>query len=178
MNIHKHSATYGAAIAIAVIAFSLGVYLAGIKEPWLNYLGYLIYIAFLVFALKTWRDKEKGGLLTYGQAMGYSTLVSLYYSIVMAIWMYVFFAYVAPDYMESEFLRQEMVMEAEGMPPEQIELAMKYARKFSAPPLIATFAFLGSMFFTAIINLIVSAVMKKDDHLFRPDNTTFPPPSH
>jgi hypothetical protein len=178
MNKHTHAVTYGVAIAISVIAFSLGIYMAEIREPWLNYLGYVIYIAFLVFALKNWRDKGNGGRLTYGQAMGYSTLVALYYSIIMAIWMYVFFAYIAPDYMESEFLRQEMEMEAKGVPPEQIEMGMKYARQFSTPPLIAMFAFLGSMLFTTIINLVVSAVMKKDDHLFRQDNTTFPPPAY
>lgn len=162
MNIHKHALTYSMAAVFAVIAFSLGIYLAGITNTALNYISYVIYIGILVFAVKTWRDKEKNGSLTYGQAMGYETLIALYYSIAMAIWTYVFMMYIAPGLLESEMIKQEALMEAKGMPPEQVEMAMKYARMFSKPPILATVAFFGGMFFLTIINLVVAAIMKKD----------------
>lgn len=162
MNKQKHALMYSMAAIFTVIAFSLGIYLADIKNTAVNYFSYVIYIGFLVFALKAWRDKENNGMLTYGQAMGYSSLVALFYSVVMAIWTYIFMSYIAPGLMESEMMKQEALMEAKGMPPQQIEMAMKYARMFSKPPIIATIALFGGMFFLTVINLIVAAVMKKD----------------
>src|SRR5665213_3022099 len=79
MNIHKHSITYALATGIVVIVFSLCIYLAGLTNPAWNYLSYIFYIGLLVYALKNWRDKEKKGILSYGQAMGYSTVFALYY---------------------------------------------------------------------------------------------------
>jgi hypothetical protein len=162
MNIHKHALMYSMAAVFTVIAFSLGIYLAGITNTALNYVSYAFYIGILVFAIKAWRDKEKNGFLTYGQAMGYSSLIALYYSIVMAIWTYVFMMYIAPGLMESEMIKQEAIMEAKGMPPEQVEMAMKYARMFATPPVLACFAFFGGMIFLTVINLVVAAIMKKD----------------
>ena len=174
MNIHKHALTYSMAAVFTVIAYSLGIYLAGVTNTAFNYLSYVFFIAILVFAVKNWRDKEKGGFLTYGQAMGYETWFAVYYSISMAIWTYVFMAYIAPGLMDSEMLKQEMLMEQRGMPPEQVEMAMKYARMFSTPPVIACIALFGGMFFLTIINLIVAAVVKKDlpMNFENPDNTS------
>lgn len=145
MNIHKHALTYSMAAVFTVIAYSLGIYLAGITSTAWNYLSYVFFIAILVFAIKNWRDKERGGILSYGKTLGYSTWFALYYSIVMAIWTFVFFSYIAPGLMDTAMNQQEAMMEAKGMPPEQIEMGMKYARMFTKPPLMATMALLGGM---------------------------------
>ncbi|CAN5355744.1 hypothetical protein BH09BAC5_BH09BAC5_12720 [soil metagenome] len=162
MNISKHALTYSMAAVFTVIAFSLGIYLAGVMNSAWNYLSYLFFIGILVYAVKTWRDKELTGIMTYGQAMKYATLFALFYSIAMAIWTYIFMSYIAPGLMESEMMKQETLMEAKGLPAEQVEMAMKYARMFSKPPVLAVMSLVGGMFFLTIINLIVAAIMKKD----------------
>jgi len=162
MNIHKHSITYALATGIVVIVFSLCIYLAGLTNPAWNYLSYIFYIGLLVYALKNWRDKEKKGILSYGQAMGYSTVFALYYIILIVIWTLVFMIYIAPGFMASQMDKQQAIMEQRGMSPEQVEIAMKYARMFSQPAIIAVFAFFGGMFLLSIINLIVCAIVKKD----------------
>jgi len=48
------------------------------------------------------------------------------------------------------------------MPADQIEVAMKYMRKFSQPAIAIPFGFLGNMVINTIVNLIVCAFMKKD----------------
>lgn len=153
---------YSMAAVFTVIAFSLGIYLAGITNSAVNYLSYVFYIGILVYAVKTWRDKENNGIRTFGQTMGYSTFFALWYSIAMAIWTYIFMAYIAPGLMETEMMKQQAIMEGKGMAPEQVEMAMKYARMFSKPPIVAAFALFGGMLMLTIVNLIVSAIMKKD----------------
>lgn len=165
MSKHQHALMYSMAAAISVIAFSLGIYLAGVEQGAWNYISYIIFIVILVFAIRNWRDKVNGGILSYGKALGYSTWFALYYSIVMAIWSYVFIVYIAPGLMETQMMKQEAIMEARGMPAEQIEMGMKYARMFTKPPVVATMALVGGMFFLTIINLIVCAFVKKDPEI-------------
>jgi hypothetical protein len=165
MNKHKHALMYSMAAAITVIAFSLSIYLAGVTNSAWNYVSYIFFIGILVFAIKNWRDKENGGILSYGKTMGYSTWFALYYSIVMAVWTYIFMCYIAPGLMESEMMKQQALMEAKGMPAEQIELGMKYARMFSKPPIVACLSLVIGMFMLSIINLIVAAFMKKDPEI-------------
>src|ERR1700749_1598059 len=135
MNIQKHAITYALATGIVVIAFSLSIYLAGFRNSALNYISYVFYIGLLIVAIKNWRDKERGGILSYGKTMGYSTLFALYYCILIAIWTYVFMTYIAPGLMESEMMKQQAAMEAKGMSQEQVEMAMKWAKNCSSPPL-------------------------------------------
>ncbi|MCX6312651.1 MAG: DUF4199 domain-containing protein [Bacteroidetes bacterium] len=165
MNKHQHALMYSMAAAIAVIGYSLAIYLAGITNTAWSYISYVLFTGILVYAIKDWRDKQNAGLLSYGKTMGYSTFFALYYSLVMVIWTYVFFSYIAPGFMESQMLKQEALMEAKGMPPEQIEMGMKYARKFTQPGVAAIMGLVGGMFFYTIINLIVAAIMKKDSAL-------------
>lgn len=162
MTLSKHALTYGIAAVFTVIAFSLGIYLAGFTNSMWNNLSYVFYIAILVYALKSWRDKELQGVMSYGKAMRYQTIFALYYSIAMAIWTFIFISYIAPGLMESEMMKQETLMEAKGMPADQVEMAMHYARMFTKPPIMAVMALFGGMFFLTIINLIVAAIMKKD----------------
>jgi hypothetical protein len=97
MNIHKHAITYAAGMSIAGIGLALGLHLAGLVMSPLNYLSYLFYIGILILGVKNWRESARGGFLTYGQAFGYSIWVAVYYSLIMAIWAFVFFQYIAHD---------------------------------------------------------------------------------
>ena len=154
---------YAMAASIAVILFTIGIYFAGLRNSALNYLSYIFYIGILVFGIINWRKTARNGYLTYGQAMGYSTYVALYYSIVMAVWTYIFMAYIMdPAIMDAEFAKSAAKMQAQGMSQDQIDMGMKWARKFASPPVVAVLALFGGMFFLTIINLIVAAVMKKD----------------
>ena len=158
----RHILTYSVACTLAVLVFLIGIYLLELKGPIWNNLLYLIYIGVLIFAVKSWRDSENEGVISFASVMSYATFFAIYYLFVIAIWTYLFMVYVAPDLMEIQLQLQEQMMVNDGMPPEQIAIAMKYARMFSKPPIAAIFTFIGGLFIASILNLIVAAIMKKD----------------
>jgi hypothetical protein len=167
MNSLKHSFTYSFAAIIISIALSMTLFYLSYYESALNYLSYVAFIAFLVIGLKAYRDKVKGGIMTYGQAMGYGTWVALVYSVFIAIWTYIFFQYIAHD--EIQQLQavkmdesMQMMREKYHMSESDIERSMKMAKMFSSPGVITVFALVINMFLLTVVNLIVAAVMKKD----------------
>lgn len=179
MNPLKHSFTYSFAAIIVAVAISLGLLFLGMLDSLLNYLSYVVFLGFLFFGLKTYRDKVKGGVITYGQAMGYGSYMALVYSIFMAIWAFVFFKYVAHDEMEQlQNMKMAesvtMMREKYKMSEAQIEQSMKMAKTFSSPGVITVFALVINMFLLTVINLIVAAIMKKDPPVnFENPNNTF-----
>jgi len=167
----SHAAAFGVATGMAVIIFSLIVYLIGIKNSAVNYISYPIAITIAVIGVKKWRE-QTGGYLTYGQTYVHLILQTVFYSILITAWTLVFTLYIAPGLMEDQMLIQQAKMEERGMSAAEIEMAMGYARKFSTPPMLAIFGFLGNMIMIGVIHLIVAAVAKKD-----PPSTPFDVPS-
>jgi hypothetical protein len=167
MNSFKHSFTYSAATVIIAVALSMTLFAFSMYESLLNYISYIAYIVLLVIGLKAWRDKEKGGILTYGQAMGYGTLMALVFSVALAIWTFIFMQYIAHDEMQ-EVQAQKMAETAitlrdkYKMSESEIERSMNMSKSFTTPGVITAFALFGNMFILTIVNLIVAAIMKKD----------------
>lgn len=165
----SHAAAFGAAAAIGVVVVALLIYLAGLPE-WVNNISYVIIIAMLCIAAKKWRD-QNGGYETFGGVYKYLMLMSLVYSAIMSIWVVVFSTVIAPGLIEDQLLLQQAKMEDQGMPSDQIAMAMKFARMFTQPAMLVVFTLVGGMIFYAILNLIIAAIMKKD-----PPPAQFMPP--
>lgn len=168
----SHAAAFGLAGSMAVIILALGLYLADMKNSSLNYLSYPIIITIACIGVKKWRE-QSGGFLTFGQTYMHLFLQTIVYSVVITIWTVVFMMYIAPGLMEDQLLIQQAKMEEDGMPQEQIDMAMHYARKFSSPGVLAVFALVGNIVVMGVFNLIIAAIMKKD-----PPPAQFFPPSN
>jgi hypothetical protein len=165
----SHAAAFGAAGSIAVIALSLIIYLLELHEA-LNYLSYIVIIAVLCIGVKKWREQE-GGFLSFGGAYKHLMLQSLVYSIIMSIWTVVFSVYIAPGLMEDRMLLEQAKMEDQGLPQEQIDMAMDIARWMAQPAVLVVLILVGGMLVYAMLNLIIAAIMKKD-----PPPPPFEPP--
>jgi hypothetical protein len=164
----SHAAAFGAAAGMAVIALSLLIYALDLHEA-MNYLSYIIIIAVLCIGVKKWREQE-GGYLTFGGAYKHLLLQSLVYTLIMAVWVFVFVSYIAPGMFESKLLEIEMQMEAQGQPQEAIDMAMKWTRWMMQPGAMVIWTLLGYAVY-AVLNLILAAIMKKDP----PPAEFFPP---
>ncbi|MFT5765682.1 MAG: uncharacterized membrane protein YhaH (DUF805 family) [Saprospiraceae bacterium] len=121
-----------------------------------------ISVTMIVLAVKTHRDQELGGYMTFGRGFTTGILTTLFNAVIATIWMVIFFSLINPDMfdmIEQGMLRQ---WEEQGMSEEQIEQAKGFATMFTGPTFMTIATFLGTLFWGAIISLIVSAVMKKD----------------
>ncbi|MBL4586846.1 MAG: DUF4199 domain-containing protein [Flavobacteriales bacterium] len=162
----KHLTNWGGILGLALIVYSLALYLLGLNESQsAQWLSYLIIAAFIFIASKAKRT-ELGGYISYGQALGNGVGVAFFASIMVAFYTYVFFHFIDPDMLEQLILRAEDQLYENGMPDDQIEMAMSYTRKLMQPGPMAFMVVLTYTFVGFIVSLITSAIVKKEDSSF------------
>lgn len=73
---------------------------AGASSMVVGYLGMLIAFTFIFVAVKSYRDKQNNGLISFGKALGMGLLISLIASTLYVITWALVYKYVFPDYMD------------------------------------------------------------------------------
>ena len=101
--------TYGLIAGIVVSAFmaiTMTIYSkseavhTGASSMIVGYLGMLIAFTFIFVAIKSFRDKQNNGVISFGKALRIGLLISLIASTLYVItWAFVY-KYVFPDYMD------------------------------------------------------------------------------
>lgn len=162
---------YGVIIALAIIVFSLILFLLNIaRDSALEYLTYLILLGGIFLAQTNFRNKYMGGYIEYGKAFTVGLLTSVFLSIVMGIYTFIFFKYIDPGAMEEAMTMAEQKMMDRGMSDMQIEQGMAMARKFQGVGIYTFLAVAGNIFIGSIFSLITAIFVKKE-------NTDFGQPS-
>ena len=158
------SVGYGLLLAVAVIIFSLLLFVLEVsKQSSLNYLSYVIMIAGILLFQFQYRNKQRGGIISYGDAFKVGLVTTIFYSIIMAIFTYIFFTYIDPGAIEEGKRIAEEEMIRRGMTDQEIDQAMKYAARFQTPTWLVIWALLGNIVVGIIISLITSIFVKKED---------------
>lgn len=158
---------YGVIIALAIIVFSLILFLLNLaKGSGLEYLSYLILLAGLFLAQINFRNKYQGGFITYGKAFTLGMLTSIFLSVIMGIYTYIFFQYIDPGAMEEAMTIVEQQMMDQGLSDMQIEQGMAIASKFQSVGMYTVFAIVGNFLIGMILSLITAIFVKKEDTEF------------
>lgn len=151
---------YGAIGALASVVFTAVMLISGVNvSGWAGALGYIILIAFMVLAMKDYKNKNNG-FMSYGQGLGIGTLVALIFGVLGGLFMFVYTSFIDPDYTSNLMDKQRIELEERGMSDEQIEQAIVMGESFSSPALMIVWSIVGYLLIGFIISLIVSAVMK------------------
>jgi hypothetical protein len=150
----KSALNYGAILGLVLMIFSLIVYLFELYDSWLNWLGVVVLILGIIYGIKNFRDRERGGFITYGGAVGYGTLIALFASIITAFGTYIYLGFVDDGFLEYQRVKQEEVLYESGLSDEQIEQQLEMAGRFMGPGVIAV----SSIFTTTIVGLIVALI--------------------
>jgi riboflavin transporter FmnP len=164
----RHTATYGLYVGLALIVHSLLSYLLFDQQnKAFGYLSYLILIAGIVWATVQYRDKEKGGFLSYGDSVGYGVLLSLFYGIISALFAVILVTLIDPQFTERIMdITRETLYEDGRLTEEQIEMSIAMAEKFSTPPFILIFGVIVSVIVGLIISLITSIFTRRNKPFF------------
>ena len=175
----KHSLNYGILFGLLLIIYSVVLYMfniipVGIK---LSLLLLVVNLAIYFFALwfftKSYRNDILGGYVDYGKAFLFGVLIVAFSSILLAIYNYIFHAFIDPDYIQRVVdATQEWTeefMSSKGLPQAQIDSTIeKIGSKSSVTPLKSALqGILGGVIFGTIISLITSAIVKKKKELFQ-----------
>ncbi len=166
MNTMKHLTNWGGILGLALIVYSLGLYLLDMNESKpAQWVSYLIIAGVIFFASKVKRD-DLGGYISYGQGLATGVGVAFFGSILVAFYTYVFFNFIDPDMVEELLLRAEDQLYDQGMPDDQVEMAMSYTQKFMKPGPMAFMVVLTYTVVGFLVSLITSAILKKEDSSF------------
>ena len=165
-SVAMNSLWFGVATGAVLILYSLILFLAGLHtSKSLGYFGYLILIIGMIWGTVDYRTKALGGFMTYGKAFGSCFMIGLYSGIISAVYIFVFAKFIHPGFIQEmmDISRQSIMDSNPNMSEEQMEQALSFAGKFMSPPMMAMWAFLGYLFASAILGLIVSIFLKKED---------------
>ena len=162
----KPSLTYGLLLGIALIVYSLIMYLLDIDlESKIQWIAYLIIAGGIFWAMISFRDKLSGGFITYGKAFGVGFWTGLFAAVVSAIFTYIYVTMIDPGMIEEILLKAEdEILEGNpNMSDEQLEQALSIAEMFTSPIMIAVWGFLASVSFATISSLIIAIFVKRED---------------
>jgi hypothetical protein len=122
-------------------------------------LAVMIVVTWL--GLKAVREEAKDKSLSYGKGVGTGVLISLYAGLIGAIYAFVHFTFINPNFADYaiDMARQQWV--AAGMGDSQMEAAEKFTRFLYKPAVMAIMSAIFSPFFGLIISLILSIFLKR-----------------
>jgi O-antigen/teichoic acid export membrane protein len=155
---------YGVIIALAIIVFSLILFLLNIAQGnALEYLTYLILLGGLFLAQTNYRNKYLGGFIEYRKAFVIGMLTSLFVGIIFGIYTFVFLKYIDPGAMEEALSIAEQKLMDRGMSDMEIEQGMAIARKFQSVGLSSFGSLLAMFIIGTILSLITAIFVKKEN---------------
>jgi hypothetical protein len=163
-NLLKNTMTYGAILGIALLIFTLVLYMTGLMfVKSIGYISWIIIIVGTFLAIKNFRTQQEG-FITYGRALGVGFLTILFASVIVAFFTYVLYSFIDPGLVEKtvEMARNQMA-EKNNLTESQIDAAISISKKLMSPGIMAILTIVSYAFFGIIISLIVAAFMKKEN---------------
>ena len=163
VNPWKTNLTNGLILGLVGVVYSLLMYFLGLSlNKTQGYVFMIIQIALLYFLLKSYRDNYMHGQITFGQSVGASVIICLYYAVIMAVFTYILYTFIDTGLTAKQMALAEETLVKKGMPQATIDTAMSMQAKFMKPGIMAIFVIFGSMLWGVILSLIISIFVKKE----------------
>ena len=158
---------YGVLIALALIVFSLVVYLVNIELPVLVLIVTLVILLVgIVLAQLNYRSKYLGGYIEYGKAFTIGFLTTLFLAVIVTVYTFIFYKYINPGAFEEQLAKAEQDMIAQGRSESEVELGMKWYSMFANPGMSALMALIMNLILGTIFSLITSIFVKQEGQGF------------
>lgn len=159
---------WGLIIGFAGIIYNVILYMLDQNlNQALGYVGILITLVLLILGIRSFRD-IRGGVLPFGPAFSFGVVAIVVSGVIGTIYGYILWTVIDPDILtKMQELQMEKMLER-GLPEEAIDQAMNMTSRFMKPGLMAAMGLASSLFFGAIISLIVAAIFKRDEDTAAP----------
>ena len=143
----------------SVLDWSFGFY--GQKFAF-SVLAYAIMIAGLLWGAIRYRNQELGGYISYGNALSFSVVVAIFYTLTSLIFGLILTQIIDPDYSSKVMEFAEQKLYDRGLSQAQIDMAMEMSSRFTKPAISAVLGFFGAMILSTIFALITSAFVQRN----------------
>ena len=124
--------------------------------------GLFIIILLFVIGIKKYRENGLGGKITFGQAFLQGLAIGIIGYAIIAIFNYVFNAFIAPEWGPNQVEGFYNMMEGFGLPDEALDQAVEDFQEQMTPIGMAINALQSGAIMSIIVSLIVAASIKKD----------------
>lgn len=149
-------------IVLVLISYFLGFQTDKINAgTWFGLAPLVVSIVIMALGIKAVRDEQPGKYLSYGKGVGTGVLIALYAGIIGAIYTYIHFTYVNPNFSDYVIEASRAKWAAAGMDGTKMEAAEQATRMFTKAWVQAAFSFAGGMVISLILALILSAFLKR-----------------
>lgn len=159
--------TFGAINAVAYALYSLVGFFLGYQTDkmasgqYYNWLGMLIPIIVLFLGMREVRDSNGDKGLSYGGAVFTAFMISLFGGLFSAVYTYIHFSFVNPDFVQYATDMARSKMEAANVPSAQIDAAISMQSKFMHPAIQAGMGIIFSPIMGTIIGLILAIFVRR-----------------
>lgn len=129
----------------------------------LGFVGLAISLVIMILAIRSFRDKIRGGILPFGPAFGFLMVLLIVSGILGNIYYYILITAIDPDIVSKMMDMQMEKMIEKGVPEEAMDQAMTMTAKFMKPGIQVAMAMASQLFFGTILSLIIAAIFKRDE---------------
>jgi len=162
-SVWKANLQNGVILGLIGVVLSLMLYFFDLMtNKTLTYIILLIEAVILYFMIKSYRDNNLKGFITYGQSVGAGVVIFLYATVISVIFTYVLYKFIDPGLVNKLLAVSEEALVKKGLPQQSIDTAMSFTKKMMKPEIMVISGLLGGVFMGTIISLIISIFTKKE----------------
>ena len=159
----KSTMTYGAIVGISLVIYTAILYLIGQhNSKWLGSFSYVVIVAGLFFSIKTYRDKELNGSISYKDAVLTGILTSVFAAIIIGFFTYIMVRFIDPSMIDKALEEARQQILDKGVPESQVDMQMKMMEKIISPFVMFLSQTMAFSIGGAIFSLIIAAFLKKE----------------
>ena len=129
---------------------------------YIQWIGFVIMFVILWLGLKAVREESEGKYLTYGKGVGSGVLISLYSGLMSAVYSFIHFKFVNPNFADYQIELIRAKWAAAGMSDAQMEKAEGFTRTMMTPVIQAIFTPIFIVIIGLIFSLIIAAFLKRN----------------
>ena len=161
--------TYALVMSVTSAVFSLAMFFLGFQTDriasgqYFQWFGFVIVIVVLWLGIRAVRAESPGQYFSYGQGVGSGVMISLYAGLMTAVYNFIHFKFINPDFADYVVDLNRAKWIARGMTDAQMEAAESMTRRMMGPgaQLITTPIFL--LLLGLVLSLIIAAILKRPD---------------
>ncbi len=130
----------------------------------LGYSAMVLSLLFVYFGIKHYRDKENGGAVSLGKALGIGMLIALFAAAGVALFDYLYTTQINPDFV-TEYLAQSLENMEKTLSPEEFKIKSaeltKQMTEYGGSGLMAFLMFASVIIIGFIMSLISGLILQR-----------------
>lgn len=168
-SLTKVAMLYGVYYGLATVVITLVFYLIGaeMQSTLPTVLNYLAMVACMYFGVKSYRDQDLGGAISYSRSVLTSIMITVFGAVIITSFTIILYTLIDPSLPgKMQATIQQQLIE-QGLPDEQVEEALSRMQMMFSPVGLFVTGVLGAAMIGFIISLIVSIFTRKEANPFQ-----------